>query len=129
MDKYLELVEYYSSAEKIDELKLKQYFSKVAIWNFAQIFKQKYKNLSKDEQSLLLKRYYVEIVIRFGQEVNFLLSSCLKKYSCLFLSDFCSEKLTGFFSAFSEISVERGVSKVLEKVIKFSMVVFIFWDK
>ena len=72
MDKYLKLVEDSSSAEETDELKLKQFLSKVAIWDFAEISKRKYKNLSKNKQSSLLKRYYDEMVIRFGQKGKFL---------------------------------------------------------
>ena len=81
----MEPVEDHSSAEEIDKLKLKQSLSKVAIWDYAKILKQVYKNFSKDEQSSLLKIYYSDMLIRLVKKINFSLFSFffffdLKKY-------------------------------------------------
>ena len=54
LEKLLNIVSEESSSVDIDETNLRNFASKVPIWDYAGIFKFEYQNLSKDDKSSLL---------------------------------------------------------------------------
>ena len=77
MDKFLSVVNEDPSTGEIDGKKLKLFLCMVKAWDYAKISKQECQNLFKDEQSSLLKLYYGDMLIRFGEEGKLFCYFCL----------------------------------------------------
>ena len=75
MDKFPRIVEDKASSTEINEKKLSEHLNEVSIWIYAGIYREKFQQLSKDEKSDLLIRYYNAVVARFYGNFVFLLIS------------------------------------------------------
>ena len=53
----------------IDEVKLRNFISKVPMWDYAGIRKFEYENLSKDDKKSLLIKYYHALLLKVEGEI------------------------------------------------------------
>ena len=75
IDKFPKIVEDKASSTEITEKNLSEHLNKVSIWIYAGIYRKNFQQLSKDEKSDLLVRYYNAVVVWFdGNFVLLLLS-------------------------------------------------------
>ena len=67
MDRFLSMVEKQSEQEvHIDETKLREFLSKVKVWDYVKISYNDYQKLSVADRSSILKNYYHDMRKKFG---------------------------------------------------------------
>ena len=68
MDRFLQMVEELSQQNEvqIDEAKLKQFLTRVKVWEYAGVSFVDYQKLSVDDSSSILMNYYVDMLNRFS---------------------------------------------------------------
>ena len=69
MEKFLQIVEPTAKPDEVemDPEKSKIFNSKLKVWDFAKISSSEFQNLSFDDKSNLLKKYYVEILAKYSE--------------------------------------------------------------
>ena len=69
MEKFLQIVEPTAKLDEVemDPEKSKFFNSKLKVWDFAKISSSEFQNLSFDDKSNLLKKYYVEILAKYSE--------------------------------------------------------------
>ena len=69
MEKFLQIVEPTAKPDEVemDSEKSKFFNSKLKVWDFAKILSSEFQNLSFDDKSNLLKKYYVEILAKYSE--------------------------------------------------------------
>ena len=69
MEKFLQIVEPTAKPDEVemDSEKSKFFNSKLKVWDFAKISSSEFQNLSFDDKSNLLKKYYVEILAKYSE--------------------------------------------------------------
>ena len=70
MDKLLNIVGKESFSVKIDEMELRNFISRVPIWDYAVISKIEYQNLSKEDQNSLLIKCYNAMLVESEGEIE-----------------------------------------------------------
>ena len=69
MEKFLQIVEPTAKPDEVEmgSEKSKFFNSKLKVWDFAKISSSEFQNLSFDDKSNLLKKYYVEILAKYSE--------------------------------------------------------------
>ena len=67
MERFLSMIEEQSQQDvHIDEAKLREFLSKVKIWDYVKISYSDYQNLSVADRSSILKNYYSDMCTKYG---------------------------------------------------------------
>ena len=68
MEKVLKFLNKHVSSSEVDE---KKFMSKVSIWDFANILKEKFQQFTKEEKSCPIQRYFNVMKVGFHGELFF----------------------------------------------------------
>ena len=70
MGKHLSIVQEYTNAVKIDEVKLKQFLAQIKVWEYARMTEQNYRDMSPIDCFALLEDYYIYMNKVAGQGID-----------------------------------------------------------